>query len=838
MDYSFLELDTIPIVENNTTEDSNQMDSSSDGKTNNKANKLYNNLGYLSSTDHFLKMEKKKGELSSKEKEQLANSYRLNSMTHDAEYWYAQIINDDPSAENIMYYAEMLQSNGKCEDAVRWFQVYTDRSGDKNRSFIEDCNGLQSIDDLQGVTIENMEDINTAALDFSPIPYEDGIVFSSTRQIAKSTLNTDKWTKEKFSDLFYAEKKEGNFSNPKPINELNNRFHDGTATFNHPGDYVIFTRNSKKGKSSEGIRELKLFEANLEKGSWTNIKALNLNDNEFATCHPTLSLDGHRLYFSSNRPGGYGGMDIYVSHKISGTWKEPINLGPIVNSSGNEVFPYIYEDEKLYFSSNGHIGVGGLDIFVAEKTDLADETSWNTRKNIGKPFNSPKDDIGFCIEQNNQSGYLTSNRKGGLGKDDIYYWTMDEDAIAKTQKKASQKTFCVYNIVNQERIEGVSVTILSGDFKSGDQELRLALRPSTTHPDEYIVRLKKANESSIPNAMTYTDENGNFQYTLGTSQDYYFVLSKKGFGTIQHQTDLQMFQKQDEYCIAMAPRLCMNMKGTIINENYKHPVPFANVELFNRCTGEKIITRANENGQFEFCVDCECEFEIIVNKERFQERMIVFSTIGKNCEKDTSENVTINMKVMNREDWQNTSIHQNQLSSSNRPNQPQQHPFDNNSSDHHYGNDPTSSNNKNSEPSHSKEYLIEYFTGNPDTKITEGQTFILKDIYYDFDRHDIRPDASIELNYIAKLMTMQPSMEISLKAHTDSRGKEYYNQELSQKRAEAAKNYLISRGISPQRIGGATGFGESQPAIPCFNNDCTEKDHQINRRTEITILKI
>ena len=700
-------------------------------------------------------------------------------------------------------------------------------------------NRSTEIPQVEGVVIENLESVNTSALEFSPILYRNGIVFSSTRIDDPSTKNSNKQKNGKFSDLFFAEQKEGAFQSARRLSGVNGKLHDGNAAFNPQGDYMIFTRNNKKGKSKKGIRELKLYEATLKAGKWTNVKILNLNNNEYTTCHPTLSQDGKRLYFSSNRPGGYGGMDIYLSRKVNGTWLKPQNLGPIVNSSGNEVFPYLHQDEKLYFSSNGHPGVGGLDIFVVEKLEAANETSWANLRNLGTPFNSRKDDMGFIIEKEMESGYLASNRKGGKGRDDIYRWKMESNTVTKTEEKQIDKTFCVYNIMNNERIEGANISVLSGSINSNPEDLMLALAPSPQSKNELVLSIKNQEGTFLPNTTTATDNQGLFQYSVLKEQDYFFILSKKGYSTVQHRTDFSTVSSRNEYCIAMAPRSCRTLKGFVKNKDFNQPVPFAEVQIFNRCTGESLPTRSDENGQFEFCVDSDCEFEILATKEKFKEKMVIFSTLEKTSNSSHLETVVVNLELVNRKE-EAVNYARNSNTS------PQQHPFNNtftNPDNQGYAagpskySKPNASNTASTPPS--EEFLVEYFTGNSDTEITAGQTFILKNIYYDFDKHNIRLDAGIELDYIVDLMLMKPTMEISMKAHTDTRGDGRYNNRLSRKRAEAARTYLISKGIAPNRIYEVMGMGESQPVLPCNNDlDCTEREHQINRRTEITVLKI
>ncbi len=273
------------------------------------------------------------------------------------------------------------------------------------------------------VVISNLNMLNSSDMDYSPILYQDGIVFTSTRKHKGSKKKWFKNYKKEYSYLFFSKKtNRGEFRKPQPLKgNLNGRYHEGAATFNASGTLMFFTRNTSEGKNRFGKINLKIYMAKNVKGYWKEIKELPFNSDRHSTCHPSLSADGKRLYFASNRYGGFGGMDIYVSYFEDGKWQYPINLGPEVNSAGNETFPFIDENDELYFSSDGHGGEGGLDIFKTSFKQTEIE-SWNEPVNIGQPFNSEKDDFGFTIYNNSQEGFFTSSREGGLGRDDIYTW--------------------------------------------------------------------------------------------------------------------------------------------------------------------------------------------------------------------------------------------------------------------------------------------------------------------------------------------------------------------------------------------------------------------------------
>lgn len=276
------------------------------------------------------------------------------------------------------------------------------------------------------VKVKNFVAVNSDDLDYSATVLDDGIIFTSTRPHNSMGSKKRRSYKKKLATLFISRKsKNGRYYNPVPLKgEVNDRYHESSAVFNKVGDKMYFTRNSSKGKNKDGIVHLKIYEATKVEDQWDNIVELPFNGDDFSTCHPALSSDGNRLYFSSNRPGGFGGMDIFVSHFKRGKWQKPINLGFLINAKGNEVFPFMSEDEILYYSSNSFEGEGGLDIYRAKKLKENSERSWKHKQNLGHPFNSPKDDFAFYINAEGTEGLFTSGRQGGKGLDDIYKWEL------------------------------------------------------------------------------------------------------------------------------------------------------------------------------------------------------------------------------------------------------------------------------------------------------------------------------------------------------------------------------------------------------------------------------
>ena len=304
----------------------------------------------------------------------------------------------------------------------------------------------------KNVIVSNEQTINTRQLEFSPAFFEDGIVFISSQKPLSKEKIFDERIESGTMSIFLARRDEnGQLGKPEAFaNSLVSSLHEGPLTFDKTAENIFFSRNNsenngKKVKYTEGVSRLKIYTAKRQsETNWSLPTELSFNENNSDACHPTISIEGDKLYFSSNRAGGYGGMDLYVCEKTStGTWGKPKNLGAKINTAKNEVFPFIHADGTLFYSSDGLVGSKGLDIFYT-KWETADFSNAATNKqksgfgaptNLGDLFNSDKDDFGFIIDLDMKNGYLTSNRVGGVGNDDIYSFGINNGTLFDNVKE-------------------------------------------------------------------------------------------------------------------------------------------------------------------------------------------------------------------------------------------------------------------------------------------------------------------------------------------------------------------------------------------------------------------
>lgn len=438
------------------------------------------------------------------------------------------------------------------------------------------------------VSIQNIDQLNSKGLDFCAIPYGDGIVFTSSRNQEDGHGMRNVFNKNYF-DLYYSKRnKSGVYREPQKLKgDINGKLHDGTATFNRTGDLMFFTRNNRKTK---GLIGLKIYTAQKVENQWINVKELPFNSTKFSNCHPTLSQDEAKLYFASDRPGGYGGMDIYVTSLRNGVWTEPQNLGVNVNSKGNELFPYIDSKGDLYFSSDGAGGQGRLDIYKSSK----DGKRFKRRANLGEPFNTRSDDFGFYIDESGELGFLSSNRLGGHGNDDVYSWELKE-------KKYTRK-FIVIDEQSGEKIEEAEVVI--------EQELNTWSR----------TKLK-------------TNEIGDFIYPVKKSNEYHINILKEGFIDYAEIFDLETLMAKEEHVIHMRKRNFSLLSGKVEGQIYHEAMPGVEIELINECDGRKQVAKSSKDGSFGFTIMCGCEYIVIAKKDGFLTTNKIIPHDENNCDR-------------------------------------------------------------------------------------------------------------------------------------------------------------------------------------------------------------
>jgi outer membrane protein OmpA-like peptidoglycan-associated protein len=735
------------------------------------ANRAFDDYSYADAVrgyEDFLRTDRKTDPVERKEAlEKLAYSYRRLQDTRNAERVYGELVENftDADSRNFLYYAQALASNGKYRESQRMYSKYAEsQSADlRGRKFTVtymDMNRFYK--DSAMYRVEYLP-VNSRQADFSPMYYKGGLVFVSARAETGVIKRVFNWNQTPFLDLYFAPdtsalkgikevyknstaslggatSREGSSAvlpdanaeeeMPLPTTKaekfsrtLNTKYHEGPATFFKDFSKVVFTRNNynsgKARKSNDGINKLKLFIADQKGKDWGNVKELPFNNNDFSCGHPALSPDDAKLYFVSDMPGGYGGTDVYVVEYNGGQWGTPVNLGKEINTEGNEMFPFIDGNGNLYFASDGHEGLGGLDIFYAE---LKDGIAYKGVQNLGAPVNSEKDDFGLITDKDRGTGYFSSNRVKGVSDDNIYSF----------RRTCRPLEILVLDAKTGSPIEGADVRIVKNGSNQDIQQ---------------------------------TGMDGATKICLEAQTEYDFKAIKEGYATnnVLFSTMTQSSKPQMSVSIYLNKSESTILRGTVKREVNQAPQEGVKVTLRDEKTGKEKTVVTGTDGGYEFEVDPNRNYALRAEGDELATNEQTIEKNKKNKKKVVESDLSM------------------------------------------YG---------------------------------TGDVFTLDNIYYDLDKFFIRPEAARELDKVVALIKKYPGMQIELRSFTDSRASDTYNLRLSERRARAAFDYLIRKGIAPSRLE-ARGYGESELVNDCSDGaNCEEAEHRLNRRTEFKILAV
>lgn len=634
---------------------------------------------------------------------------------------------ENMASEDFLTLAEVYKRRGKYNEAVNAYKLYTEVRPDDPRVYyyFEKEDWLHRImRDSSGYEV-TVSQINSAESDFAPSFIGDQVYFSSARGEGKGRNNIYSWNDQSYLNLFQATLAEDSTLEHVQVlkNTANSRFHEGSAAFDSTNAQIYITRNNfnkgKKRRSKKGSLNLGIFYGSFDSHEIGNLVGFEHNNKEYSVGHPSISSDGNTMYFVSNMPGGTGGTDLYKSERTDSGWSAPENLGAGINTGGNEMFPFI-QDSILYFSSDGHPGLGGLDVFY---TQIGAENQ--NVVNLGFPMNTAFDDFNAILFNNGRRGFISSNRPNGMGDDDIWEFI----------------------------VKPVKSVIISGEI--------LDFISSIPIPN---ARIEISDPMGALIETLHTDDKGRYSVETDRMENYTVTSIKEGYHNAQIVvSDVLISRYIDDVDLRMRPS-DFGMKGSVLYAENDTPVEGAKLILRDESglISEKLMT--GPDGTYYFGLEPDKTYTLECVKFGFPDQEIQLDTRNKPAEIFTSDFRLFKMEA--------------------------------------------------------------------------GAIVRLDNIYYDYDKSDIRSDAARELNKLVKIMNDNPTMTIELGSHTDSRGTHAYNENLSKKRANAVVAYLTKNGIAKDRLKDK-GYGEDKIINKCVNDvECTEDEHQINRRTEFKILKI
>lgn len=579
----------------------------------NYANKLFDELAFSSASEAYEDvLERTKDSLSIAAN--ISESYRRIGNIEKTSEWYDFIErNDELSQAQHLYSALIKRQLGQYDKSYRLFKSYEKKfeTTDVTKSMIDNHEELSKLQENDAnFTIKPLY-LNSPDSEIGVSFFSDGDVLLASSERKNLIVNReDKSSGDHYYNLYRGTLNEDGELIEKNMlkGQINSKFHDGPACFDKENNLVYFTRNNflnGKGVDDQSRMRLKIYRAELVEEKLENIEELSFNDDNYSCGHPSISADGKILYFISDKPGGFGGTDIYRTEmNEDGEFEDPVNLGEKINTSLNEFSPYIHpKDDLLFFASNGHFGLGGLDVFV---TTLSNTKDIQSIKNLGAPINSSYDDFSFVNDTTQRFGFIVSNRDGGEGKDDIYGFTQ------KNPIKSSQT------------VEGTIKDLVSG----GSLE-------------EVEVVLKDNDGNEIKTVKT--DSLGNFTIDLGEhKEDFKLVASKEDY--VQEEKEFAFDESKSRYIhnIELAEGITYQFIGTIREKKSMKPLEGVQISVDNN-KNDELVSKIKTNSKGDILGE-DLPFtrnELIDIKVKLEKPGYV--TKSKNLEIQLDENRKINL---------------------------------------------------------------------------------------------------------------------------------------------------------------------------------------------------
>lgn len=484
-----------------------------------KADALFKNYSYVDASKAYEECLQNIKNPSAQTLKNAADSYYFISDARNALKWYKKLYEAQGNNLTDIYYLRYIQTMKAVmdyDDADRITKEYLNKKGDQKEitRYVTQKKQMDSLSKTKSLyEIKNL-DINTSKSDFGATFYQDKIVFTSARDTTKFSQKLYTWNNQPFLNLYVAERNPADgslFNETLFIPNLMTKYHEATASFDASGKTMYYSSNIVK-KNKLVIDENKINNFQILKGSIVNGKLENpqkvfFDSDDYSVGHPSLSDDGSLLFFASDMPGGYGETDLYVVRIAEdGTMSSPQNLGPKINTIGNDLFPF-FRNGTLYFSSDGHYGWGDLDVYESK---MLSDGSFSTPRNLGAPINSNKDDFTFVIDKTGKYGYISSNRAGGKGDDDIYSFTKGDPVCnqnisgkatdRKSKLPLTDVTIVAYNSYNEVLAE--TKTNFDGKYAVTvpcNKTVRLVATKTNYSNDEKTVETTKENEGEITN---------------------------------------------------------------------------------------------------------------------------------------------------------------------------------------------------------------------------------------------------------------------------------------------------------------------------------------------------
>jgi outer membrane protein OmpA-like peptidoglycan-associated protein/tetratricopeptide (TPR) repeat protein len=534
------------------------------------ADKKYDSYAYVDAIKTYEEVAKK-GYKDEKMFQRLGNAYYFNANLAEASKWYEElfIMNPEQEAEYYYRFSQCLKSLGDYTRANKMLDQFNQKSGNDKRAklYADHKNYMEEIKANSGRFSIINAGINSPYSDYgSSFSADNKLVFATARDTGGIAKKVFKWTNQAFTNLYSAKiNSDGGLEKPvRFYSKINTKFNESTPVFTKDGKTMYFTRNNfldgKRGSDNKKVTLLKVYRSTNVDGKWTNTIELPFNNDQYNVAHPCLNEDETILYFASDMPGTLGQSDLFrVNIKLDGGFSTPENLGAKINTEGRETFPFMSDDDELYFASDGHPGLGGLDVFVSK---LDQNNVFGEAQNIGEPVNGTQDDFAFLMNSTSRNGFFTSNRAGGLGLDDIYTFTENK------------------KLVCEQLLAGIVTDKETGAVLAGAK---------VTLFDTQFLKLKEVT----------TDQKGNYSFAVECSKAYYVRASQTDYETKEQNITIAASTGKTDLPLQLEKRIKPIDVGTDLAKTLDIPIIYFDLnKSFIREDAafqlEKILTVMNQ----------------------------------------------------------------------------------------------------------------------------------------------------------------------------------------------------------------------------------------------------
>jgi len=675
--------------------------------------------------------------------------------------------------------------------------------------------------------------------EFSPVFYKNGIVFCTNRNTTLTSYSTTQG-KRPFKINYIDTAGKANWHNARLLSkDLTTKLNDGPVTFSSTGDTVYYSRNLEVNSSIKEISSKRnkrgLFSAVLVDGKWTKIRELRFNNEWYNVITPWLSSNGKRLYFSSDKPGGFGGFDLYYSNRKGDYWEDPVNLGPVINTSGNEGYPFINPSGELFFSSDGHPGLGGKDIFFSRLSGR----DWLPPVHLDPPINSQYDDFGIITDTLMKEGYFSSTRNKTA---DIFHFKTNFPQIFYTNVQRENQYCFLFSDSGYIVVDTMNLKYV-WDFGDSKKASGKVVKHCFPGPGNYYVKLDIIDRTTgklFFSKLSYNLKLRDFEQPYINSPDAvvmgdligfdgiksyqpgYKILSYAwdfGDGTrLQAESVKHIFNEKGEYNVNLGLTLksdstgnihktgvtkkmvvygAQSEKGTALSQKAFERVKFPDINKYGNALIQPVYS-----AESEFKQNALFQVEIMSSVNRIALNSTIFSKVPKkyNVREIYNQESGVYRYIIDQQiSLMATYIAYKEISG--------------------YGfKDAT--------------VKIEVLINPAEKELNNLKKIfgIQTDIYFDSNNR-LTSSAYLLLDQIAKLMSKYPTIRLEIVVHTDNLGIPDAKIVLSQNYSQIFSKYLINKGIGSKRLI-ARGFGGIRPIA----SNILEKDRKLNRRVDFTII--